>query len=102
MNGMSNAMEGWRAVLTVVLRYGMVQKQRIEYGFLAPKDSAETGGQDSEAMDVDNVKAMITGVKTRGVGFRVFYSSASLTVTVGQGPSQICQGPSWLTVALSV
>ncbi|KAF8899913.1 hypothetical protein CPB84DRAFT_1962574 [Gymnopilus junonius] len=65
MNGASNALEGWRAILTVILRYGMAQKQRIEYNFLVPKDSAERGDQDSE-MDVDNVKAMITGVKTRG------------------------------------
>ncbi|KAH9481474.1 hypothetical protein JR316_0006001 [Psilocybe cubensis] len=65
-NGVPGALEGWRAVLTVVLRYGMVQKQRIEYSFLAPKDSTEESGDNSDKMDVDNVKAMVTGVKTRG------------------------------------
>ena len=68
-------MEGWRAVLTVVLRYGMAQKQRIEYNFLAPQDQT---AQDPEAMDVDNVKAMITGVKSRGVCMRVHSSLSAL------------------------
>jgi len=64
--GVPGALEGWRAALTVVLRYGMAEKQRIEYNFLSPKDSSDTG-DDSDKMDVDNVKAMVTGVKTRGV-----------------------------------
>ncbi|KAF9565390.1 zf-C3HC-domain-containing protein [Agrocybe pediades] len=59
----NGALEGWRAVLSVVLRYGMARKQGIEYNFLAPKDPAQ--GND-DAMDVDNVKAMVSGVKARG------------------------------------
>ncbi|KDR79018.1 hypothetical protein GALMADRAFT_1365977, partial [Galerina marginata CBS 339.88] len=66
-NGVPSALEGWRAVLTIVLRYGMAQKQRVEYNFLAPKDpAAQEGEQDSDSMEVDNVKAMVTGVKARG------------------------------------
>ncbi|KAF8972120.1 C3HC zinc finger-like-domain-containing protein [Flammula alnicola] len=64
-NGTPGMLEGWRAVLTVILRYGMAQKQRIEYNFLAPKDSAMEEDE-SDKMEVDNVKAMVTGVKTRG------------------------------------
>lgn len=60
-------MEGWRAVLTVVLRYGMAEKQRIEYNFLVPREEVEGNG-DETGMEVDNVKAMVHGVKTRGVG----------------------------------
>ena len=64
LGGVTGALEGWRAVLTVVLRYRMAEKQR--YNFLAPMDSEGTG-DDEVGMDVDNVKAMINGVKTRGV-----------------------------------
>ncbi|KAJ3515898.1 hypothetical protein NLJ89_g1477 [Agrocybe chaxingu] len=67
-NGVPGALEGWRAVLTVVLRYGMVEKQRIEYGFLAPRNSTDgaNADDDSDKMDVDSVKAMVSGVKARG------------------------------------
>lgn len=72
--GVPGALEGWRAVLTVVLRYGMAQKQRIEYNFLAPKDSNQSG-EDSDKMDVDSVKAMVTGVKARGVCLSISFLS---------------------------
>ncbi|KAF9484382.1 zf-C3HC-domain-containing protein, partial [Pholiota conissans] len=65
-NGTPGALEGWRAALIVVMRYGMAQRQRIEYNFMAPKDVAAGTNDDSDAMEVDNVKAMVTGVKTRG------------------------------------
>ncbi|KAF9522062.1 C3HC zinc finger-like-domain-containing protein [Crepidotus variabilis] len=64
------AVEGWRAVLMVVLRYGMAEKQRMEYNFLTtsrdPEQNAGASGRDEDAMDVDNVKAMVSGVKARG------------------------------------
>jgi len=66
LNNRNGVLEGWRAVLTVVLRYGMAQKQRIEYSLLAQREVTE--GED-DRMDVDNVKAMVNGVKSRGVGF---------------------------------
>ena len=71
--GIPGAMEGWRAVLTVVLRYGMAKKQRIEYSFFASRENSqsEQGAEgmrdDPDAMDVDTVKAMVNGVKNRGV-----------------------------------
>lgn len=65
--GAPGALEGWRAVLIVVLRYGMAHKQRIEYSFLAPKDPISDVAENGDEMEVDSVKAMVTGVKTRGV-----------------------------------
>ncbi|KAM6504344.1 zf-C3HC domain containing protein [Amanita muscaria] len=55
--------EGWRAILTIVLRYGI--KQRVVYDILnnqAPTQNTET----DEPTEVDNVKAMVTNVKSRG------------------------------------
>jgi hypothetical protein len=63
-NGAQGALEGWRAILTVVLRYGMAQRQRIEYNFLAQRHPPENS-EEQTSMDVD-VKAMVAGVKSRG------------------------------------
>jgi hypothetical protein len=65
-NGVSGAMEGWRAILTVVLRYGMAQRQRIEYNFLA-QGHPPAKKDEQTPMDVDEVKAMVAGVKSGGV-----------------------------------
>ena len=54
-----NAMEGWRAVLTVVLRYGAGQRKRMGFDL-------ERGEVQQEAMEVDSVKAMVEGVKSHG------------------------------------
>lgn len=57
-------LEGWRAVLTTVLRYGM--KQRMAYAaFDIQADDQEL--EDREPMEIDTVKAMVNGVKSRGV-----------------------------------
>jgi hypothetical protein len=63
--GPPGALEGWKAALAVISRYGMARKQRIEYNLFAPKDSMQD--EDSDKMEVDNVKAMVAGVKSRGV-----------------------------------
>lgn len=91
-------MEGWRAVVTVVLRYGMAQKQRIEYSLLAQREMTEGEDDEWDKMDVDNVKAMVNGVKSRGVGFPaiIFLLGYLLTMVTGQGSSQICERSSWL------
>lgn len=65
-NGAPGALEGWRAILTVVLRYGMAQRQRIEYNFLARGHPPPEKVDEQTSMDVD-VKAMVAGVKSRGV-----------------------------------
>lgn len=49
-------------MLTVVLRYGMGQRQRT--GLDLGRDTSEDAG---EPMEVDGVKAMVAGVKSRGV-----------------------------------
>ena len=57
-------LEGWRAVLTTVLRYGM--KQRMAYAAF-DSQADDQALEDREPMEVDAVKAMVNGVKSRGV-----------------------------------
>ena len=67
-NGIPGTLEGWRAILTVVLRYGMAQRQRIEHNFLAQGHPPPEKVDEQTSMDVDvDVKAMVAGVKSRGV-----------------------------------
>ena len=72
-NGASGALEGWRAILTVALRYGMVQRQRIEYSLLTRGHPPPEKVDEQSSMDVD-VKAMVAGVKSRGVGPNLIHS----------------------------
>jgi len=51
------AIEGWRAVLAVVLRFKMAERHRVENDVFGNNEDSE----------VDNVKAMVTGVKVHGV-----------------------------------
>ncbi len=56
--------EGWQAVLTTVLRYGI--KERLAHGAF----DGEADGQElehSEPVELDTVKAMVDGVKNGGV-----------------------------------
>jgi hypothetical protein len=58
--------EGWRAALTVVLRYGLsIQKQASETDLFTPEGESNKGEED--IMEDDGVKAMVAGVKSRGV-----------------------------------
>jgi hypothetical protein len=72
-------LEGWRAVLAVVLRYGLGQRQRDRTAALRRRvsidgDSAmEVDGENPEGenadgagADVDKVEAMVESVKARG------------------------------------
>ena len=72
-NGVPGALEGWRAILTVVLRYGMAQRQRIEYNFFAQGHPPPEKVDEQTSMDVD-VKTMVAGVKSRGVGPNLIHS----------------------------
>lgn len=93
----SPSMEGWRAVLTVVLRYGMAQKQRVEYNFLMRRDTrssiAESAEEGTDEMEVDSVKAMVAGVKSRGVRFIALILTICFANLVfpGQGFASICE-----------
>lgn len=55
----SDVMEGWRAVLTIVLRYGVGQRKRIGLDWIR-------GDQEVETMEIDEVKAMVDRVKAYG------------------------------------
>ncbi|KAL6299280.1 C3HC zinc finger-like-domain-containing protein [Sparassis latifolia] len=67
------AVEGWRAVLTVVLRHGMARRQRLGLNRATTARRA-SGAQTNESdtvsqameMEVDPVEAMVAGVKARG------------------------------------
>ncbi|KAI0346623.1 zf-C3HC-domain-containing protein [Trametopsis cervina] len=72
VNGQPGELEGWRAVLSVVLRYGAVQKQRLGYtrgirGERSSMDSSASGNGNIEStQEADPVAAMVEGVKARG------------------------------------
>ncbi len=64
VNVQPGAVEGWRAVMAVVSRYGNVQRQRL--GLSRMTHEGEKGA--TEGMDEGNsVEAMVAGVKSRGV-----------------------------------
>lgn len=66
LGGQPGVMEGWRAVLAVVLRYGMVRRQRL--GLTRAQSGRVTnGGEEQSPEEVDAVEAMVNGVKARGV-----------------------------------
>lgn len=66
-DSLGNLVEGWRAVLTVVQRYELSQRQRLSR-FLANDDP------DSQApsTELKGVEAMVAGVKTNGVSSKIF------------------------------
>lgn len=76
-------MEGWRAVLTVVLRYNWGQKYISNYNVFASED--ESNREYEDALEVKEMKAMVAGVKSRGVSYHC-YVSINFSVHV------ICRG----------
>ncbi|KAG2074156.1 zf-C3HC-domain-containing protein [Suillus decipiens] len=58
-----SAIEGWRAVLTVVLRHGLSERQRNARLSLSGGDSETMHGIDDE---LEGVEAMVAGVKSKG------------------------------------
>jgi hypothetical protein len=65
----SNAMEGWRAVLTVVLRYRMSQRHqllRIEGVIVEDNSNSPRDSQDNMEVDDDGVEVMVQDVKAKG------------------------------------
>lgn len=76
VNGQS-AVEGWRAAISIVLRYGAAQKQRLRRTRSVAAHSSTVSTEDLEARideevipEMNQVDQMIEGVKARGV--RVF------------------------------
>lgn len=79
LNTANGPLEGWRAVLSVVLRNGMGQRQRMSNA-RSYLERAEANGEpgsgsapasssampEQEQMDVDGIDSMMAGVKSRG------------------------------------
>jgi len=59
-----DTMEGWRAILTVVLRYDLGQKYTSDH-----KISASKGESNREYEDAMELEGVIAGVKSRGVSY---------------------------------
>ncbi len=60
------AMEGWKTVLTIVSRYGNVQRQRLGLNRVSsgrPESLAESGVDDGAS----SIEAMVADVKSHGV-----------------------------------
>lgn len=98
----SNAVEGWRAVLIVVLRYRMGQWQRRKAStsmtgrsngepdttqhqdnIVTPETPAETG--EEPWVEINAVEAMVEGVKSKGV--RCFFSCSDMRIIK---PDDLC------------
>lgn len=65
VDSLGSAIEGWRAVITVVQRYELSQRQRLSR--LMPSDDLD--GQAPSA-EVRGVEAMVAGVKIHGVSIQ--------------------------------
>lgn len=63
---MNGPIEGWRAVLTVALRYRMVQRHHSIRRLRQTREGTEADDSDIMDADMDGVEAMLEGVKTRG------------------------------------
>ena len=84
----NGAIEGWRAVLSVLFRYGMSQRQQMSTARNYLERAEENMGSGSgsapessvipeqEHMDVDGIASMIASVKSRGVCLFLFPSSS--------------------------
>ena len=72
-------MEGWRAVFSVVMRYGAVQRQRLGLSRVQSAQVTGTEGApvaDEEVdMETNSIEAMVDGVKKRGVSLYPFVSN---------------------------
>jgi len=65
-NSSSPAVEGWKAILMIILRTGLAQRQRIEYTLLSRANGENTQDNEDTNSDADSVKAMVAGVRARG------------------------------------
>lgn len=69
VDSLENAMEGWQAVLAVVQRYELSQRQRLSR-FL-PSDNLDS---QTTSTELKGVEAMVAGVKTNGVSAKISVS----------------------------
>ncbi|KAF7791200.1 hypothetical protein EIP86_002213 [Pleurotus ostreatoroseus] len=74
VNGVPGAVEGWRAVMTVVLRYGLAQRRRLGRSRSHKVLEAQTESTEDVDMtdwvdaadEISQAEAMVEDVKTRG------------------------------------
>ncbi|KAI0833313.1 zf-C3HC-domain-containing protein [Trametes gibbosa] len=67
VNPQASAMEGWRAVMTVVSRYGALQRQRLGLNRAPSMRMGDSfGSGENGETQVDPIEAMVTDVKNRG------------------------------------
>ncbi|CAL1716608.1 unnamed protein product [Somion occarium] len=68
VSGQPGAVEGWRAVWTVITRYGALQRQRLGLSRRKTDRGTQAEPQPSEDVEMgeDEVQAMVTGVKKHG------------------------------------
>ncbi|KLO17152.1 zf-C3HC-domain-containing protein [Schizopora paradoxa] len=68
----SDKVEGWRAALTIVLRTGLGRRQRQKSMRMSSTSASTIDGstnattENADAMEVDNIQAMVEDVKARG------------------------------------
>ncbi|KAI9000613.1 zf-C3HC-domain-containing protein [Trametes punicea] len=66
-NSQSSMMEGWRAVMTVVQRYGALQRQRLGLNRVpSGRIGQASESADSGETQPDPIEAMVAGVKSHG------------------------------------
>lgn len=85
------AIEGWRAVLTVVLRHGLSERQRNARLSLSGGDTEVMHGVDDE---LEGVEAMVAGVKSNGVSLCAQLDSLNrrlITHLAGTRAIEICK-----------
>ena len=69
------AVEGWRAVMSMILRYGAVQKQRLRRYHSTTAHSRSDVPAEGNVPELDQVDQMVEGVKARGVCSRMVSST---------------------------
>lgn len=94
-----NLVEGWRAVLAVIQRHGLSQRQRLAH--FMPNGQGSTGTRDEE---LEGVEALVAGVKSKGVcGTFTFWLVCMVTMPsfAGKRPPEICQKPARVNISVA-
>jgi Rsm1-like len=87
-------MEGWRAVLTVLLRCGMAQRQRTENDVFGRVVGTDDTPSEDNSSDLDSVKAMMAGVKRQGVSLFLMHCGVEDADYAALHSQEICSNMS--------
>jgi hypothetical protein len=63
----SDKVEGWRAVLSSICRYGLGQKRSVSGRVVGPGSQQKEQGESSDQTEEEKIESMIDRVKSRGV-----------------------------------